>query len=366
MPIETNLDSHRGQYHQQAIKDLLAGKRVMPIYIDMALTKRCSYSCIYCYAKCQRNNIRDLTLETINSFLDDCQEIGVKAISLVSDGESTCNKHLYEAIIYGKSKGIDMALGTNGYLLRRDWLPDILPRLTYLRFNISAVDRYSEIHGCKEGCFDVVCETIRQAVEIKQEMNLPVTIGLQMVLLPEYADQILPLVNLSHELKVDYLVIKHCTDNEKGDLHVNYEKIQALTPLLKEAEALSTEQTQIIIKWSKINTGKNRRYTQCWAGALIHQISGNGICSVCGSFFGKGYEKYQYGNINDMRYKDIVNSDAYWNVINHLRSDCFNAKTECATLCLHDKINEFIYDLQQGNVKFIDDIGELPYGGNFL
>jgi len=116
-------------------------------------------------------------------FLDDAAEIGVKAISFVSDGESTCNPHLYEAILRGKSNGLDMALGTNGYLLRDDRLEDILPALTYLRFNFSAADpkRYCEIHGCKEDCFYKVVKTIENCVAIKRKNKLLVTLGLQMV-----------------------------------------------------------------------------------------------------------------------------------------------------------------------------------------
>ena len=65
-------------------------------------------------------------------------EIGVKAISLVSDGESTCSPYLYETILRAKANGLDIALGTNGYLLKLNRLEESLPALTYLRFNFSA------------------------------------------------------------------------------------------------------------------------------------------------------------------------------------------------------------------------------------
>jgi len=44
---------------------------------------------------------------------------------------------------------------------------------------------------------------------------------LQMVLMPEYADQIIPLARLGKELRPDYLVIKHCSDDEDGSLGVD-------------------------------------------------------------------------------------------------------------------------------------------------
>lgn len=123
-----------------------------------------------------------------------------------------------------------MALGTNGYLLKDDELEDILPNLTYLRFNISAgeADRYAYIHGCDAKCFYKVVDTIKKAIRIKAERNLNVTIGLQMVLMPELKDQIIPLTRLGKELKVDYLVIKHCSDDEESTLGIDYDKCESI------------------------------------------------------------------------------------------------------------------------------------------
>ena len=101
-----------------------------------------------------------------------------------------------------------------------------MPALTYLRFNISAaeVDRYAAIMGCKQEHYYKVINTIKKSVAIKKANNLNVTLGLQMVLLPEFSDQIIPLAELGKELGVDYLVIKHCSDDEKGSLGVDYSK----------------------------------------------------------------------------------------------------------------------------------------------
>ncbi len=100
------------------------------------------------------NQSDNLDKETIFRFLDDAAEIGVKGINFVSDGESTCNPHLKDAIVPGFENGLHMALGTNGYLPKDEELEEILPCLTYLRFNISAgeADRYAYIHGCPEAC----------------------------------------------------------------------------------------------------------------------------------------------------------------------------------------------------------------------
>ena len=118
--------------------------------------------------------------------------------------------------------------GTNGFVLNRRKLEEVLPHLTYIRINISAGERqrYAEIMGVKESWFDRVCQNIRDMVDIKKTQKLDVTIGLQMVLMPQYHDQIMPLAELGKELRPDYLVIKHCSDNEDGDLGVDYSALR--------------------------------------------------------------------------------------------------------------------------------------------
>ena len=57
---------------------------------------------------------------------------------------------------------------------------------------------------------------------------------MQMVFVPEDADQIIPLAKLGKELRPDYAIIKHCSDNEDGGLGVSYDDYEKLYPLLKK------------------------------------------------------------------------------------------------------------------------------------
>ncbi len=349
------LDASKVLWHKERIEQWRQGERIAPITIDCALTTRCSYRCVYCYGKMQCiNQSENMDKETIFHFLDDAAEIGVKAISFVSDGESTCNPCLKDAILYGKSLGIDMALGTNGYLLKDDELEEILPCLTYLRFNISAgeQERYAYIHGCELKCFDKVVNTIKRAIEIKEYKKLDVTIGLQMVLMPEFIDQIIPLTKLGKELEVDYLVIKHCSDDEDSTLGIDYEKYnnEDLLRVLKEAEDYSTERYQVSVKWSKIMSRGKKSYCKCFGAPFILQMSGTGLVAPCGMLFNEKYKKYHIGNIKETRFKELFNSDRYWEVMDLIASDDFDPNTECGTLCLQHKTNEVLWGIYNSNV----------------
>ncbi|MCF7835532.1 MAG: radical SAM protein [Candidatus Marinimicrobia bacterium] len=364
---ELILDGHKLLWHQDRIKAWQRGERIAPITIDCALTRKCTYNCVYCYGQLQANDEKKMTKSVIFRFLDDAAEIGVKGVSFVSDGESTCNSALYDSILRGKSNGLDMALGTNGYLLSQNRLEDILPALTYLRFNISAgeVKRYSEIHGCPEKCFYRVCKTIKKAVAIKRKKKLSVTIGLQMVLLPSFADQIMPLVQLGKKLEVDYLVIKHCSDDEHGSLGVDYSKYFVLGDLLKKAESYSDDNYFVKAKWSKIMSGGKRCYAQCFGPPFIMQFSGSGLVAPCGMFFAEKYKKYHIGNIAEKSFKEIWQSDRYWEVINLIASSKFDAKKMCGSLCLQHKVNEFLWDIKKGK-KLQKPKGKKPQHINFI
>ncbi|MFA5863269.1 MAG: radical SAM protein [Phycisphaerae bacterium] len=362
------LDGHKLLWHRERVEAWLRGERVAPITIDCALTRKCNYNCVYCYGKLQENDEKQMTRDVIFRFLDDAAEIGVKAISFVSDGESTCSPHLYEAIKHGKQNGLDMALGTNGALLKKDRLEEILPCLTYLRFNISAgqAKRYAEIHGCREEDFERVLEIIRECVRIKKEKCLAVTLGLQMVLMPSFQDQILPLAKLGRELGADYLVIKHCSDDETGSLKVEYDKYFGLVNLLKEAESYSTDTYLVKAKWSKILSGGKREYCRCYGPAMILQLSGSGLVAPCGMLFNTKYKKFHIGNIVQTPFKHIWQSERYLEVMSHLASEAFDARTMCGTLCLQHKVNEYLWKIRQEGVMPETPSDTIPLHVNFI
>ena len=364
------LDGHKLFWHKERLDAWLRGERIAPVTIDMALTRACTYKCKFCYATLQDNDAKRMTRDVIFRFLDDAAEIGVKAVSLVSDGESTVSKHLYDAILRGKSNGLDMALGTNGYLLQDEMLETILPCLTYLRFNFSAQDpdRYAEIMGCQVSNYHKVVNTIKESVRIKKANNLDVTLGLQMVLLPQDFDQIVPLAGLGKELGTDYTVIKHCSDDEAGSLGVDYERYydDNVINALKEAESYSNENYLVKAKWSKILSGGKRNYNKCYGSPFIFQISGSGLVAPCGKLFNRKYQKHHIGNIVDTSFKKIWESDIYWEKHNLLHTSAYDPQTMCGNLCLQHKINEILFEIKEKNLEIPDTVGPSPMHVNFI
>ena len=347
------LDGTKIQWYSDRVKKWEKGEKIAPITIDMALTRSCNYGCHFCYAMTQENDRSVITLDHMYSFLDDAAEIGVKGVSLVSDGESTVSPIFVESIVRGGENGLSMATATNGFLLNEEKLERILPHLTYIRFNISAGEakRYAEIMGCKEKWFDRVVKNIELAVKIKKEKSLNVTIGMQMVFMPQYHDQILPLARLGKKVRPDYLVIKQCSDDEYGSLGVEYGKYKDHFELLKQAEKLSDEEYTVRIKWSKLDSEGVRTYQRCYGAPFLLQMSGSGLVAPCAQLFNEKFKKFHIGNITQTSFKKIWNSQKYWKVMNHLSSSHFNAQKQCGNLCLAHKVNEFLDGYKKGLVN---------------
>ena len=142
--------------------------------------------------------------------------------------------------------------------------------------------------------FDRAMSHIKYAVELKRRKKLDCTLGIQMVLMPEFKDEIIPFAKLAIDLGVDYGVIKHCSDDEYGTLGVDYEKYESMYDLLDQAEQFSNEQTKVIVKWEKIKDKGKPSYKRFYGPQFLLQISGSKNkrdCCMCVCVFCKKLNK---------------------------------------------------------------------------
>ena len=155
---ELILDSHKLSYHYDRVEAWENGEKIAPVSVDMALTRACGAMCSFCYAMVQesqeRTNIKEK--EALN-LLDDFAEIGVKGVSLISDGESTLSKSYVPFIQHAKKVGVDIANATNGWEWGEDKVEQVLPFLKWVKFTVAAgtPESYSKImfKGSDHTCF---------------------------------------------------------------------------------------------------------------------------------------------------------------------------------------------------------------------
>ena len=366
------LDSHKLAYHFDRVKAFENGERIAPVSVDMALTRACGAMCSFCYAMVQEPQERaNVKVNEALNLLDDFKEIGVKAVSLISDGESTLSKAYVPFIQHAANIGIDVGNATNGWEWEEEKIDQVLPHLTWVRFTCAAgtPEGYSNImFKGKEHThvFDRAMKNIRYAVNLKKKLGLKVTLGIQMVLMPEFKDEIIPFAKLAADLGVDYGVIKHCSDDELGTLGVDYSKYEELYSLLEEAEKFSNENTKIIIKWDKIKNKGKPTYKRFYGPQFLLQISGSGLVAPSGMFFNARYSKLHIGNYVEERFKDIFKSDRYWKIMDYLASPYFDAQTMMGTLPIQHYVTEALDNHIKGLRKIHPKTEDKPLHVNFL
>jgi MoaA/NifB/PqqE/SkfB family radical SAM enzyme len=96
------------------------------------------------------------------------------------------------------------------------------------------------------------------------------------------------------------------------------------------------------------------------------QLSGSGLVAPCGMLFNEKYKKFHIGNITQERFKDIVFSDRYWEVMNYLAGPDFNAQKMCGSLCLQHKVNEYLDGVMKGEIEPAAPSGAEPQHLNFI
>jgi MoaA/NifB/PqqE/SkfB family radical SAM enzyme len=368
------LDNHKLSYHYDRFEKWLNGDLVAPISVDMALTRACGAMCQFCYAMVQEPQERKpITILDSKNLLDDFAEIGVKAVSLISDGESTLSPAYVPFIQHASNIGIDVGNATNAWDWSEEKVDQVLPHLTWVRFTVAAgtPERYAEImykDSTYTSVYDNAIKNISYAVKLKKRLGLDVTLGIQMVLMPEFSDEILPFAQLGLDLGVDYAVIKHCSDDTEGTIGVDYSKYAELAPLLEQAESMSNETTSIIVKWSKIEDGNNCSYNSMYGPNFLLQISGSGLVAPSGMFFNAKYSKFHIGNFTESRFRDIFKSDQYHRVMQYLASPRFHAPTMMGSLPIQHYLNKAIDDHMKGTavIRPADPSETLPLHVNFL
>lgn len=366
------LDSHKLSWHYDRVAAWEVGERIAPISVDMSLTRACSAMCSFCYAMMQESQARSSIKEhhALN-LLDDFAQMGVRSVSLVSDGESTISKAYVPFIQHAAKLGIDVGNATNAWEWEPEKIEAVLPHMTWIRFTVAAgrPESYAKImyKGPEHThVFDRAMSHIRYAVELKRKKNLSVTLGIQMVLMPDLKDEIIPFAKLGLDLGVDYAVIKHCSDDEQGTLGIDYSQYESLHPILEQAEAMSNDQTKVIVKWSKIKDGDKPTYQRFYGPQFLLQISGSGLVAPSGMFFNARHSKLHIGNFTEERMKDIWKSDRYWRVMNYLSSPYFNAQTMMGTLPIQHYVSVALDNHVKGIERIQPGAGEKPLHVNFL
>jgi len=169
------LDSHKVSCHYDRVEAWENEEKIAPVSVDMALTRSCGAMCSFCYAMMQEPQERPaIKVKEALNILDDFAEIGVRGVSLISDGESTLSKAYVPFIQHAAKVGIDVGNATNAWEWEPEKIEQVLPNLTWVRFTVAAGKPESYAKIMYKGpehteVFDRAMSHIKYAVDLKKK-----------------------------------------------------------------------------------------------------------------------------------------------------------------------------------------------------
>ncbi len=368
-----NMDGHKLMWHLDRVSQWQAGERVAPLHVDMGISAGCNMACTYCYGVIQGRtgfgtDIKgrfNMPEAAILRFFRDAKDIGIRSIALIGEGENTLNPALCRSVDYAKRIGLDLGLATNGIRIPRDpvELESLLTGLTWLRINISAgtKEAFEKIHQVPQ--YDRVLDNIDRMVKAKKKYGYPCTIGLQMVMTKENFDQVVPLAELGNQLDADYFVIKPCSDTSDYKLDSPKEEYIDNWDVFMEAKKFSKPGYEVIPKVVKLGNLGHKDYNVCFGTQFLIAVSGTGNVFPCGHWFDVRQEEFLMGNIIEQSFKEIFESERYWEV--QQRVQAVNVNKDCESNCRQHYLNRFLSNLN-GQPRNLKEPDFTPQHVNFI
>lgn len=349
------MDSHKLMYHVGRVNKWLDGEDIYPIYVEISPSGACNHRCSFCALDYLEYKSFFLDKNILNDFFSQAKDLGIKSIMYAGEGEPLLHKDIAELIINTKKNEIDVAISTNGVLLKEDIVYKCLSSLSWLRISLNAgtPDNYAKIHRCDPEDFKRVLKNIDKAVEFKRKNNSSCVIGVQLVLFNENIDDLEILASILKDKGVDYFVIKpfspHPRSQSKVSNHFNYDFCLKLEEKIKK---YSNKYFKIIFRSNAIKkTKEDKYYKQCLGLPFFSHISSDGNVYPCVTFLND--DKFCYGNIYENSFSDIWKGEKRKEVIQFMSNE-FNIE-ECRRACRLDSINEYLWELKHpsSHVNFI-------------
>lgn len=231
-------------HHQDRITALRHGVNFSPIHVQIILTNRCNQHCGFCAYRTEgyTSNLEFSEREQIPywkafGIVEDCADIGVKAIELTGGGEPTIYPKFAE--VCGLILKLGMAYGvvTNGSAINGEGLV-ALSRADWIRFSIDAgsPSTYAETRRSSEYTYSRVLTNIQSLVNTRAISHSPI-IGIGFVVTEYNWKEIYDAAKQAKDLGVDNFRISAVFQNEGSSYFADfYDDVKDLCSAAKQLE----------------------------------------------------------------------------------------------------------------------------------
>jgi MoaA/NifB/PqqE/SkfB family radical SAM enzyme len=354
MTQSLQLEGHKLQYHPDRVADFLAGRTVWPIYAEISPTSACNHRCRFCNFNCLGHEGGYFPRDRLPVLMDELKRSGVKAVVFAGAGEPSLHPDTFPAIRRAREAGLDVAMSTNGAVLRDRQLQEMAECLTWVRFSINGgtPGTYAACQGTGTGDFEQVMANLERLSEYKARLGSKITIGTQCVLIPENRETMEALAGRLKNAGADYFSIKHFYTHSGNPYQpdMSFLTPEFLDRLRDETAQFHGDAFNVIVR-NIDRLDRFRPYEECLGLPFLVYIRENGLLYTC--FSHQEDRETALGSLLEKSFAALWQSAAQDAVVNHINRHY--DKKLCQANCRHHETNLWLHQLTSppAHVNFI-------------
>lgn len=300
------------------------------IVTELDLTNKCNHRCPGCCGVNENN--AELSLEQIESVVENLRAMDNKGVILSGGGEPTISPHFSRAVGLLKSAGQNLGLNSHGMNLDEEKCALIAQNMEYFRISLDAgsAAMYQKIHGMKPAHFEKTLANIELFAATKQKLKSKTSFGVGFLTSAATAGDMEDFVRLVKERGADFAQFRPFT----GDKFDISDQLEILRARYEDSHFKIVASYQ---KYKEMKDPANRGYTKCHGMFFSTVISADFKVWACLHF--RQSERHFLGDLRDKTLEEIWKSPRIREVYEAI--NCL----ECPILCRNDSFNRTLEKL---------------------
>ena len=315
-------------HHEDKLSALRWGEQIIPAQVQLIISDLCNQDCGFCayrwsgYASNQLftqgaelavfghdNPKRWIPYEKVVEILEDCSDMGVRAIQITGGGEPTVHpqyKKIFKDVL---ERRLDLALVTNGARLDDESL-DILTQATWIRVSVDCgtAETYAQIRRVSPTGWTKVWENIRKLVTKKEQTGSDLVIGIGFVVTADNYKEIVQGTKIARDAGVDNIRLSAVFQPDDENYFKDFYEEAASN--CRAAETLATKSFQIVNNFGdRVSDLKQHSpdYSFCGYQQFVTYIGGDlNVYRCCVLAYN---ERGIIGSIKNQSFKELWKSE---------------------------------------------------------
>lgn len=344
------IDGHKAHYHMERILQSKSDPlNTFPIYVEISPVGNCNHRCTFCAVDYIGYQMRKIETPILQLALDSMAQNGVKSVMFAGEGEPMLHPDIAKITEHAGQIGLDVAFTTNGTALTEKFINRALQHTKWIKVSMNGGEKsYAKVHQTKQEDYEKVWKNISNACISRDASNGETVVGIQCVVLPENMEDLQQLCERAKSVGCQYIVLKPYSQH-KSSITKKYENLtyENQRDLFQKLQKLSTENFKVIARTTAMDDwdSQDHSYTKCLSTPYFWAyIMADGGVYGCSAYLLN--DKFNYGNINNLSFKEIWLGAKRQESIEEMKTLDIS---KCRLNCRMHQVNKFLWDVDQGN-----------------